>query len=526
MSDYSYPTELIKKAESRIRAQLDGNGIDPKSITLSIKRQGQGIVTAQTLFTFDSYVKTSSQKGKKPQGRMVNSGQIQSEIKTYINDISSVDSVHSLAIEKIKSLPLQGFGIKKTEIKTDENKLVLSECHDCNQCKGQGKSRCQYCIGKGQINCPLCHASGYVRCLTCSGSRTIEVNGNQIACSRCQGRGQIYCTQCSGQRVMPCANCQAKGMTTCAGCGGEGVNTINATVTPFIKVESNVFFQDLDNDPKNMVGKIGALELAKGGHIITKIVAPPQQEEVKRAYYEREPEPKSKNIIYYEADIDWAVADIKINDAVDNINIIGLKGAISDGGKFMDRQLQKPLTLIAQAARGEGIVSSLLHDASKFRVSRETLSAVTMMKPKKAVLQIQKKYAIGFARQTIPQFVKNSYLALKRVTRRSRYIGMGIGLFISTALYYHWFINDSRVLSENYDVIVRYAIDALPLLAGIILNFIMIKSMAYFTFRSVMRDIGITTKKMPVVGMAGIYGMIGNLILWGGLLAATTFNLY
>jgi hypothetical protein len=53
---------------------------------------------------------------------------------------------------------------------------------------------------------------------------------------------------------------------------------------------------------------------------------------------------------------------------------------------------------------------------------------------------------------------------------------------------------------------------------GLFITLSSIKSIGYFTFQSVMKDIGIPTKKMPPVGKAGLYGLIGNILLWGGFL--------
>ncbi len=520
MSDYTYPVELIKKTKSRIQKQVEGNGLDPKNIDLTLKRQGLGVFHAHTHFTIDSKVETNFTKGKQAQGRLIDSGQSQSEIATFVHDCESDEAIKTQAIEIIKALPLKGFGADKNEIPLGGQKLILSEQTSCGRCQGKGQAQCQTCHGRGQAECVMCHAQGYLQCLHCAGRGEIQ-NGNQMQiCNYCHGKRQVFCTECHGQKQTPCKMCQARGINTCAECKGEGANTTNITITPIIKIASEIFIAELDDEPKIFASNIGAFRLAKGGHIDIKIVEAPEVDDSDIAYYDDKPEDPFKNSVYYEATMPWAVLECDINGKSYKIALAGQKGAVAESKYFMDVLLAYPINILSQAAKGDGFVAGLLKEAAEYRVSRETLSAVIQKGPNKAMADISKLYAIGLSKPTLQGFVKNSYLALKRITRRPRYIGLGIGLVISALINYLWFIDNIRNVNEPFEMTIRYMMDGLPLGLGIIVTIIAIKGAGYFTFQSVMRDLGITSKKMPALGKAGIYGLIGNLVLWGGVFAS------
>lgn len=516
MNDYSYPNELIKKVQSRILKQLDGNHVHKQDVSFTIKRQGVGEITAKTSYTVDCTVNTRTSKGKKNEGSIVKQGTLQAEIQNFTSSLADKESVQTAIKEHIKSLPMHGFGAEKIQFPLKTDKAIFTEHVTCGTCNGQGKRQCPTCHGSGQMQCPVCLGSGVMRCMTCMGSGYITVNGQQQPCPTCQSRGEVYCTRCNGQRVCPCTSCQARGFIMCGDCNAEGVNSIHAVIEPHAITHCDIFITDLDADPKNMVAKIGAAILAKGGHLIPKVTKAPKEEEEDLAYYEIPAVKKPDNAVHYIADVPWAVIDVIIQGQSTPISLVGSKGAVADSGKFMEPVVQKPFELIARAARSDGFISGLLKDACDYTVTRETLSAVARMKPKQAHAHLQKLYGLGFDKQTWPTVIKNTYQAIKNITKRPRYIGLAVGLLAAAAVYYQWFMGDTRAMTEGLkNDYYRYGLDVLSLITMIAINFAMIKGIAFFTFQSVMRDIGITTKKMPPMGKAGIYALLGNISLWG-----------
>lgn len=529
MSDYRYPDEFISKTKARIQSQIDGNGVDPKTVELTVKRQGVGTLTATTTFTFDIKVETRTEKGRQTIGRVIPSGSTKEEIQKYMASLSSRDEMEEVAKSLIQKSPNQGFAMDKQILDIPSDQTVLCEHQNCGRCQGQGQAKCHTCQGQGRCQCNLCHGRGLMPCITCNTTGMVPDHntGQQKVCHDCQGQREKYCTQCQGQRTMPCGSCNSTGQISCKDCGGHGAQSIITTIKPIIKTSSAVNLPDLESDPKNMVSKVGADVLAKGGHIDIKNVKPPiEEEEEERAYYEDEPEDQTKDKLYYETKIEWAVAEVNGEGSKRNIYLVGSKGAVANSDPFMKSIFEKPLSLIARAAKGDGYVAGLLKDACEYRVSRETLEMVTSGHQKKAMMTLHKKYNIGTTPDMFKSFVVNGFKALKKITQRPRYIGLTIGLILSAGFAYQWFIGGLRGNTAQHDELVRYALDLLPMLFSMGVSIGLIRGFGYFTLKSVMRDIGILHTKIPAMGKAGIYAIIGNILIWGLGLTSLLTNLY
>lgn len=529
MSDYTYPNEFIIKTQQRIQSQLNGNGIDPKTITLAVKRQGIETLTAQTLFSFDCQVETKTQQGRKNIGRNVAQGTIQAEIQKFISTMQTRDDMEQVAKNLIKKSPNQGFGLDKQIFEITAEKTILCEHQNCGRCQGQGQAKCHTCQGQGRCQCNLCHGQGLMQCMNCRGVGTIQnpSTNQQQVCTHCQGRREVYCTNCQGQRTTPCGTCNTTGRISCKDCAGEGAQSIIATITPTIKTSAIINLPDLDGDCKNMVAKVGADVLAKGDHIIIKNVPAPVIEEEERAYYqEEEPKEPPKDRLYYIAKIEWAVAEVSVEDSKRNVYFIGSRGAVANSDPFMKPFFDKPLSLITRAAHGDGFVAGLLKEACEYRVSRETLEYVVGGNKKKAMMGLKKKYSLGTTPQILQAFVINGFKALKKITQRPRYIGLCIGLIISALLSYQWFIGNLRINTADHATNIRYMLDMVPMLFCIMISFGLIKILGFFALKSVMKDIGLPNTKMPAMGKAGIYAIIGNVIIWGLGLSSLFTTLY
>lgn len=526
MSDYTYPAQLIKKTEKRIMAQLDGNGLDPASAILTAKRQGIGSFTARTTFEIDCDVKTVTRPGKVNQGKIVGNGQLQGEIAAYSGKVLSNKSLTATVEAMIKKLPLEGFGADKQRLSITGNQEILTEHKTCGNCAGQGQSQCHICHGQGRIQCRLCNGHGELQCMTCGGQGQTTINGQTQICTMCQGRGRSFCTQCHGQKIISCTQCQSKGFVVCKGCGGEGASSVVTTITPVAVTMAQIHLQELDDDPKRMASLVGAEKLAAGGHITVATTKPPEEKEEERAWYQDAATTDTSGI-YYLAKMPWAVTVLEIGKQTYDIALIGNKGAIAETKPFMDVLFKHPANLLQQAATGGGYVAGLLKEACQYRVSRETLIAVITGRKKNAMIGLQKTYAIGLSKEMIQKLVKDAYLSLKRVTRRPRYIGLGIGLALCVALCYAWFIGGLQQAISGGDRPrnIGYAIDLIILFVGMGLSVTVVKSAGYFTLRSVMRDLKIETRKIPAAGTAGIYAIIGSVIIWGGFFAIRYFNI-
>jgi hypothetical protein len=529
MSDYTYPNEFIIKTQKRIQSQLNGNGVDPKETTLTVKRQGVGTLGAQTLFSFDCQVETKTNKGRQNIGRQVTQGTMQAEVQKFISGIQSRDDMEQVAKNLLKKSPHEGFGLDKQVFDIPSEKTILCEHQNCGRCGGQGQAKCHVCQGQGRCQCNLCHGQGLMQCMSCRGvgSTQNQTTNEQQICTQCQGRRETYCTNCQGQRTTSCGTCNTSGLISCKDCGGEGAQSIVATITPTIKTSAIINLPDLDDDCKNMVAKIGAHVLAKGNHIVIKNVsAPVIEDEEERAYYQDEPEEAPKNSLYYTANIEWAVAEINGEGSKRNIYFVGSKGAVANSDPFMKPLFEKPLSLMKRAASGDGFVAGLLKDTCEYRVSRETLECVVGGNKKKAMIALKKTYGLGTTPDMFQAFVINGFKALKKITQRPRYIGLGLGLILSALLSYQWFIGDLRINTVDQATNIRYVLDMVSMIFCMMMSFVFIKGLGFFALQSVMKDIGLPNTKMPAMGKAGMYAIIGNVLIWGLGLSSLFTNFY
>lgn len=520
MTDYRYPADLIAKTESRIKAQLEGNGQDVNKTQLNVVRQGIGVISGRTGYSLSVKTNQQNKAGRATNGTVVGEGQLQNEVAAYVQKIQSEQSFENIILENIKSLPIKGFGADKTVIPLHHAKAIYIEHRSCGTCHGQKQITCATCGGKGRSQCQKCSGTGTMNCMLCFGQGQIQVGDQRQQCHECHGRGQIYCNMCNGQQQIQCPNCQAKGYIICKTCNGEGASSQIVEVIPEAVTKAEIYIHDLDPEPKRMVSLVTPEKLAAGGHIICETVKPPQKDEVERAYYEDAPKAE-KQSVFYEAEFPWAVAEMTLNDKAYKIYLAGKKGAICESDGFMDVVLEKPLGLLHDAGHHAANVASRLEEACQYRFSRETLSAVIKGHKKKAAMTLHQSYGVGLGKKTIMNAVNNAYLAMKRVTRKPRYLGLGFGLIIAASLYTGWFVNDWRNITATQHIAICYLVDFIIYLIGAGLTLAIIKLNGVRVLKSVFDrvNIPVTFKTMPAAGTAGLYAWGGCLLMWGGLLS-------
>lgn len=519
MTDYSYPADLTAKASARIQAQLKGNRDDLDKAELVITKQGLGIIKGKTGYDINCTTEQQTETGKSTKGKVVEGGQLQQEVEAHLKALSKEKTYETAALENIKKLPSEGFGADKQTFPLSQGKTVFVEHRTCQTCRGEKQMTCAVCSGNGRSQCHKCAGIGEMNCLLCHGQGQIKVGDQAQQCHECQGRGRVYCNLCHGQKFITCATCQGQGRILCKSCDGKGASSKIITVIPQITTHAEIHIHDLDPEPKRMASLVTPEKLVAGGHIKCKTVKAPEKPEKERAYYEDAPEPEKKSV-HYEAELPWAVGEITIDQKPFKLYFAGDKGAVCEADNFMDQALQKPLSLLESAANNSMNTSSDLEEASKYRFSRETLTAVINGRKKKAALSLHKQYSLGLSKPAIMSAVKNGYLALKKVTRKPRYIGLGIGLCIAVALYAGWFIGGFRSMSEGQDQMIRFGIDGVLFILGGLLTMATIKISGLMALKTVFDKIGVpvTAKTMPAVGKAGLYGWGGCLLVWGGLL--------
>ena len=526
MDDHSYSQDFIRKAETRIRRQLQDNGVDdPSKIKIQIKRHGEDVLKAETRFIVDCQVASTHQKGKSTQGRVIKAGELQSEIQSFKAGLQDRESITKQAKDLIKTLPLQGFGAENKMLELTAEKAILTENVTCSRCKGNGNMQCPKCKGMAKIKCPKCYGRGDLQCEVCLGHGKIQDGNGSKPCYKCHGNGEVFCYQCQGKKFIPCTHCHMKGQIGCSDCNGKGTNSVITSLTPFIELTSAIHVQDLETDPKRMAGKIGGLPLANGGHITIRTAASPEQEEIERAYFEEKPIDMSRTTVYYEADMPWAVGEIIINNKPHDITFAGAKGAVCESGSFMQQLIQPHLERLDRSTQKLENAQAAIKDACNLRVSRETFALLGKGKPKKVMQNIYKLYPLGWTKADIQTFVTIAYKSLKIATRRTRYAGLAVGLGITTLLNYLWFMTALKPeisLQSPLNILA----DGIPLIIGIIISMTAVKAIGFIKYYMLMSDIGVKSKNTPPMGKAGLYALACPVLIWVAFMMARYLGLY
>lgn len=503
-------------------AQLKGNGPEDGDIRLTVKKQGLGKMTGRTGYNVDCKITQRTEPGKSTQGKTVAEGGLKTEVDAHLRKIENDRSFEDNVIAKIKKLPMEGFGADKIALSLTQGQTVFIEHQICRNCHGQGRAICATCHGQGRAPCRKCSGSGDMNCFLCHGSGQVPNGNQQQICHSCQGRGRTYCDLCHGQKLVACASCNAKGTIACKPCQGKGAFSLIATVTPEATTQAEIHIHNLDPEPKRMASLISPEKLVGGGHAACRIVAPPVQEGEERAYYEDEPKAE-KQAVYYEADLQWATTGLQLNGKDYEISFAGSKGAVCESGPFMDAVLQKPLAMLKDAATGKQPAATVITETCRYRFFRDMLAALIRLRHKKAAIILSRSYGLGLSRQTLTEALQSGNLALKKVTRRPRYIGLAAGLAIATALFGGWFAMGGRNMGAGLNENMRYALDTVLLVAAIGLTFAGVKLCGLYALKTVFAAIGVpaTAKSVPAAGKAGLYGIGGCIGLW-----AVFFMLY
>jgi hypothetical protein len=468
MSNYKYPENLIKKVESRIAHQLDGNSATIQDIEFKIKRQGLDQFSARTAYDLDCQVKTSKITGRYTQGKIVPSNEITSAIDNYLSSMKDQKSTNSLLNEKVKSLPNKGFAVDKSMLTMDSETTSFVSHEKCINCQGKGKNDCVPCRVTGRQNCVPCQSTGLIQCMVCRGQRQININGEMKPCHQCQGRGQSICTYCNGQRSIMCPNCQGKAQLMCKGCDGKGdISTIH-TVTAKAVTKAQINIQELNADSKRMVSIVSPLNLAKGGHIKVEITKPPADEEDNSAWYEDQ-KIIDKSGVFYIARVPWAVGEVTYKNKPYNINIIGEKGAVAESANFMDHVLNPLINLLNNAAKSGEQPMSILDKACTYRVSRETIQSLKKQSAKKTMILLSRTYGLGLSKKSIQSIVKNIQNTMKRATQKYHHMGYVVGFVLTISILGIWF---TQIRQPETTLVLDGVMTALGLACTIIGGFV------------------------------------------------------
>ena len=422
---------LAQKALARIAKVARGNGIKKNGIT--IIQDNSEMITCEAIshIELSHQVKEETKKGQHQIGDVMDSPaaitqQIDKTTKQALKNKQMRKSLTDALLER----PDKGFSLHAEQFDVPTLTREYSAHVPCQTCQGQGQSACQSCGGQKMEQCNQCHGRTTINCNFCNGSGFMQgPDGQPKQCNHCFGQQSIKCPLCQARGRINCRKCKGAGFDKCHPCGGGGVFTQILRVLFKAKTLFEMDRSTLPHPAVKMIEDHGT-KLVKGNHIKVK------GEQVKRE--------DGGLAIQYDFEFPYADLSIGVNGQPIKVHMFGYKGKMLKINNFIDQLVEKEYALLLRAGNNEGNVTGHIRKASKKRLIGEGLILAVTQQPKKAMLGLKKKYPFGVSNDLVKDVIIQSNKALRNVSRKSHYSGLGMGLVGAAIINAAYFIGPLR----------------------------------------------------------------------------------
>jgi hypothetical protein len=427
---------LAKKAMKNIHDAAKGNGIKKGGIKMI--RNNSELITCEAITHIELHheINEEIKKGQHPIGEALESPEaIAQKIETTAKDALKSQQVRKDLANILLERPDQGFSLHAEHFDVPGLTREYSAPKPCQTCQGQGQNACQTCDGQKMEQCSQCHGRTTINCSFCHGSGFMQgPDGQQKQCNSCFGQRAIKCPLCQSRGHISCRKCKGSGIDKCNPCGGGGVFT--SVVKVFFKAKT-LFEMDRTTLPHPAVKMIEdhGTKLVTASHIKV------EGKQVKRE--------DGGLAIQYDFKFPYADINIGVNGMPIKVHMFGYKGKMLKINNFLDQLVEKEYALLLRAANNEGAVISHIRKASQSRFIGQGLILAVTQQPKKAMTNLKKKFPFGASNSLIKDVIIQSNKALRNVSRKSHYSGLGIGLAGIALINIIYFIGPLRsILSD------------------------------------------------------------------------------
>ncbi len=424
------PQGLLDKALDNLRQLARGNGV-PTGV-MSIKSFEGKIYTldARQVFRIIASGNEMIVNGR-PQGPALKSREeLQEEIRSAASRTASSPGIRPVLMEILNKRDDMGFGLngETLDLPLPASRYVVPL--PCDACHGAKTVACASCRGSGRSPCMKCQGRREITCLACRGTQFQFAGQERVSCRVCRGRGRVGCPTCRQLGHTPCLKCRSAGKIPCRLCGGTGFRSLVASIT--YKAESRLEYDrtalpyEASSQWSRMKG--GAF---KGRHIEARFAPPPsaamekKTEEVMIPCHIRVPS----------GAITFAVGAEEVKG-----RLFGMQGLLTNLPPFLEMLAAPGLRALSEAAAPGGHVAGPLERAIRYRLTADIVLAVASFAPLKAYHLLQKRYPQGIGEDALKQAVRDASSALRRIGRKPRLIGFGIGTMLSLIIYGLWFL--------------------------------------------------------------------------------------
>jgi len=229
--------------------------------------------------------------------------------------------------------------------------------------------------------------------------------------------------------------------------------------------------------------------------------------------------------IKYATSFPYADLVFRINGKGIKASAFGLKGKIIKIKPFLEGLIKPGLENLKKAAKGEGAVSAHIKKAAHYRIISRAISLTATTQKKKAIFELKKHYPIGIRTQALQALIQLSDKAIANITRKTRYIGLTIGLGLSALLYTGLFIGGVYApIGAHLTQSLELALSIGLIVAGGFLSLLAINMAAK---RSIKNTLGHLlpadhkTKTTVKYKSSGLYAFLGSALIFILIIAIT-----
>lgn len=517
---------LAEAALRRMRQAAHGNGIDPRSISMT-HLDGETLhFEGRSLFEIKATLAEKSLPGKETQGEICTSASdMRGKIQQTIARSTISRDMLTMASDFLEKRKDKGFAVNNLVVKLDRLNKTFIFYNSCTSCTA-GHINCMQCQGAGLINCIKCRGHRTIVCPMCRGTKTSrQPNGSTGTCRKCNGHGESQCSFCRAQGKTKCAACSGTGQAACQKCHSTGVISDIGHVTFEGRTRCTFDPEPLPPELPKLILQTGPA-LAANAHADIAILREREQDIARQELETTERlQVKDELIVPYYIRLPYADIGFQIGDGAElRGKLFGLHPRLLNFPPFLEQPLAPGMDRMQQAADNLNVRSNVM-EAIRYRVLGDALVAVATLPVKKAAIQMRKKWSLGLRQDSIDTIVLRTRIAFANLTKIPRLTGLLMGLAAAGAGYAAYLLE-----RPNLVMLHPYALAALDVVAvgvgaymGTLASQMNIKRSVRGVFAKIMPPDQIRTI-MPRAGSVAVLSVIGSVILFcavtGGVYAA------
>lgn len=536
-------THKIKVSEAykdtaleKVRAMVRGNQFDPDDVVIE-SFDGE-VLHFQAETVLEVYTKVTE---KTVPGQVTTAIRVKDDVaakeemaKAYALIGESPDMARRIR-KAVTERDDQGFALDKEVISLAFGQKEFVIFDPCQTCKATGTVTCMKCHGKGYEVCPRCSGSGMESCRHCNGAGTVPgPNGQNIPCPVCHGQGRVSCSLCQQQGRISCKTCAGRGVTTCPNCDGH------AWISRLFIQELNIrtaFDYPKARLPDKIVAMIDKHGAKIREHAEIKISDVAQSSvNVDDAEKQKQAEMAEKRHdirlpVVYEVVLPYGHVEYGIGGKSYYTFLFGTQGRLTHVSPFLDDLVKEGVRKLKNAMDGRGDVVRNIVEACEYRTLKEGVYYAARYSVGKARQMLKKSNRLGLSDVMNERIIKTADAALKNITKKPRYMGLGYAFVVQALLTCGYFLTPVRAMFLRFipNINMHQYLDIGIIFACMMLGVVLIQYCAQSAMNRVMSRImeGNNVRlPMPKLGEVGyihaglsfivMIGVLEYLRLFGG----------